>query len=217
MNIPQRRAILVILGISNDLATHLTHLYNITVANEETFSEAVTIAIRSDESQKQTDNISTGSSSLTTSNDLLKLLNKRGLRPLPEYRHQVISELIAMVESFDKPRTMAEVKAILAEKVPVSKSQLQHLLNAVVRSHCALDDNGFPVLSFTSPFSKLVSNDPAVIESKCIEIYVHTVLLIDPDYFNNPDHIVEFQRVVGSDAPDTELIRKIKERLSLGQ
>lgn len=217
LNIPQRRAILVILGISNDLATHLTHLYNITVANEETFSEAVTIAIRSDESQKQTDNISTGSSSLTTSNDLLKLLNKRGLRPLPEYRHQVISVLIAMVESFDKPHTMAEVKAILAEKVPISKSQLQHILNAIVRSNCVLDDNSFPVLSFTLPFSNLISNDPAVIESKCIEIYVHTVLLIDPDYFNNPDHIVEFQRVIGSNVLDMELIRKIKERLSLSR
>ncbi len=217
LNIPQSRAILVILGISNDLATHLTHLYNITVANEETFLAAVAITVTSDESQKQTDNIATDFSSRPDTHDLLKLLNKRGLRPLPEYRHQVISELIAMVESFEEPRTMAEVKAILAEKVPVSKSQLQHLLNAIVRSHCALDDNGFPVLSFTSPFSKLVSNDPAVIDSKCIEIYVHTVLLVDRDYFSQPDHIVEFQRVVGSDAPDMELIRKIKERLLLGQ
>ncbi len=122
-----------------------------------------------------------------------------------------------MVESFDKPRTMAEVKATLAEKVPISKSKLQHILNAIVRSNCVLNDNSFPVLSFTLPFSNLISNDPAVIESKCIEIYVHTVLLIDPDYFNNLDHIVEFQRVIGSNVLDMELIRKIKERLSLSR
>jgi hypothetical protein len=140
------------------------------------------------------------------------LLNKAGLRPVPEYRQQVINELIAAVRSLDQPTSMAEVKSVLAEKVRASKSQLQDILNAIVRGGCLLDDEGRIVLSFTSPFSKLVSDDPGVIEGKCIESYVRTVLLVDPTYFENPHNTGEFERVVGGKAPDMATIRKLREQ-----
>ncbi len=118
-----------------------------------------------------------------TVNNLQTLFNKAGLRPVPDLRQYIIVKLINTVKSLNQPITMAEVKSILAEKVHISKSQLQDILNAVVRSGCLLDDNGQAVFSFTAPFSKFISYDPLVIESKCIESYVRAVLLVNPTYF----------------------------------
>lgn len=84
---------------------------------------------------------------------------------------------------------MAHIKAVLAERVGASKSQLQDILNAILRSGCLLDDNRQPVLSFTTPFANLISDDPSVIERKCLESYVRAVLLADPTYFEDLNNV----------------------------
>lgn len=43
--VPKSRAVLVILGIPDDLTVNLTHLYDITVANENNFLERVAAAV----------------------------------------------------------------------------------------------------------------------------------------------------------------------------
>lgn len=213
LSIPKSRAILVVLGISNDLTANLTHLYDITVANETNFPERVCAAAELwGYVQKQE---SIGLPTLTVTvvpSNLSTLFNKAGLRPLPEYRQQVVAELIALVRTLDQPATMAEAKFRLASKVRASKSQLQDLLNAIVRSGCLVDDDGLTVLSFTSPFSKLVSDNPSVIESKCIESYVRAVLLVDPDYFESLHNVGEFERIVGGKAPDMVTIRRLRKQ-----
>lgn len=141
------------------------------------------------------------------------MLNKSGLRPLPEHRQQVIAELIAVANTLDHPTTLAEVKAVLANKLQVSKSQLQDLLNAVVRSGCLLDDDGSTVLSFTSPFSRLVSDDPSVIDRKCIESYVQAILSVDSTYFENPHNVGEFERLVGGKVPDLATMKRLSAEL----
>jgi len=211
LDIPKLRAILVILDVADDITAKLTELYDITVANQNNFLERVCTAIALSGQEQEIIGLPTPTAgSISTS--LSTLLNKAGLRPVPRHRPQVISELIKLVESLDGPTTMAEVKSTLAEKVRASKSQLQDLLNAIVRSGCLLDDDGITVLSFTSPFSKLVSDDPSVIESKCIESYVRAVLLVDPDYFNNPRNVSEFERAVGGKVPDTATVEKLREQ-----
>lgn len=212
LSIPKPRAILVILDIPDQLTTDLTNLYDITVANEYNFLKLVCAAVGVGYPQEQ-EFIALPHPTITAiPSSLSTLLNKAGLRPVPEYRQQVIDELIAVVRSLDQPTAMAEVKSVLTEKVRTSKSQLQDLLNAIVRSGCLLDDDGLIVLSFNSTFSRLASDDPAVIESKCIESYVRAVLLVDPTYFENPYNIGEFERVVGGKAPDMATIRKLREQ-----
>jgi len=211
LSIPKLRAILVILDIPDDLTTNLTYLYDITVANENNFLERVCTALGLSAQEQEVTGLPTPTAS-GISTSLSTLLNKAGLRPVPRHRPQVISELIKLVESLDGPTTMAEVKSMLAERVQASKSQLQDLLNAIVRSECLLDDDGIPVLSFTSPFSKLTSDEPSVIESKCIESYVRSVLSVDPDYFNNPRNVSEFERAVGGKVPDTATVEKLREQ-----
>lgn len=213
LSTPKSRAILVILGISNDLTANLTNLYDITVANEKNFLEKVCAAVglSGHVQQQESTGLPTLNGAVVPSH-LSTLLNKVGLRPLPEYRQQVIAELTSVVRSLHQPITMAEMKSILANKVRASKSQLQDLLNAIVRSGCLLDDNGLTVLSFTSPFSKLVSENPSVIESKCIESYIRAVLLVDPTYFERPHNVGEFERIVGGKAPDIATIGKLREQ-----
>lgn len=211
LGIPKSRALLVILGIPDNLTANLTSLYDITVVNGNNFLKAVCAAVELEYPQEQEfSGWPTSTSGIPSS--LSTLLNKAGLRPVPEYRRQVINELIALVRSLGQPTTMAEVKSVLAEKVRASKSQLQDLLNAIVRSGCLLGNEGLIVSSFTSPFSKMVSEDPSVIESKCIETYVRAVLLVDPTYFESPHNIGEFERVVGGKAPDMATIKRVREQ-----
>jgi hypothetical protein len=211
LSVPKQRAILVILGIPNDVATNLTHLYDMTVVNENNFLEIIGSALGlPGYSPSQPPSQPTLSASGIPSS-LQTLLNKAGLRPLPEYRQQVISQLILVTGSLTQPMTMAEVKTALAEKVPTSKSQLQDILNAVIRSGCLSDEAGTPVLSFTAPFSKLISDDPSIIESKCLESYVRAALDVNITYFDNPHHIDEFERIVGANAPDMATIKKLGE------
>lgn len=212
--VPKSRSILVILGIPNELTVNLTRLYDITVANEHNFLEKVAAAVGLAGSEHES--ASNGLSALVapvTPSGLSTLLNKAGLRPLPEYRRQAINELIAVSRSLDQPATLVEVKAVLANRLQVSKNQLQDLLNAMIRSGCLLDNEGSAVLSFTTPFSKLISDDPEVIERKCIESYVRAVLQVDPTYFESPQNIGEFERIVGGKAPDIATIKALRDEL----
>lgn len=207
LSIPKSRAILVILDIPEELTTNLTYLYDVTVANESNFLGKVCNIIGLSGCVEGQKSIRFPTSTAPViPNNLFTLLNKAGLRPAPEYRRRVITELISIVKALEQPMTMAQVKSILVERVRISKNQLQDLLNAIVRSGCLLDDNGSTVLSFTSPFSKLISGDPSVIESKCIESYARAVLLVDPNYFENPQNIEEFERIVGGKLPDVTKI-----------
>ena len=205
--VPKERAILVILGISDDLTSQLTDLYDLTVANENNFLAQVAAAFDLIEIPRDaTPPAPVQPGKLST------LLNKAGLRPLPEIRSEVIAQLIEVVESMDEPGTLVEVKSILAERIQTSKSKLQDILNAVVRGGCLLDEQGETVLSFTSPFSSLFSLNSDEIERKCIESYAQAVLIVDPTYFDDEKNVVEFEQVIVGKVPDAEVIEELKRK-----
>jgi len=206
--IPKERAILVVLDISDELSSQLTDLYDITVANENNFLALVAAALDLADIPRDvppTASIQPGR--------LSTLLNKAGLRPLPGIRSFVIEELVKVVSAMDEPRTLADVKAILAERVDISKSKLQDILNAVVRSGCLVDEQGEIVRSFTVPFANLASLDPRTLEKRCVESYVYAVLRVDPTFFDSRETIAEFEEVTGGKVPDLKTIELLKERI----
>jgi len=206
--IPKERAILVVLGISDELSSQLTDLYDITVANENNFLALVAAALDfADIPYDATPTWPVQPGRLST------LLNKAGLRPLPEFRLPVIKELVKVASSMDEPRTLAEVKVVLAERIEISKSKLQDILNAVVRSGCLVDEEGQIVRSFTVPFAGLISSDPLDIERKCMESYTLAVLRTDPGFFDDRNNIIEFEEVTGGQAPTPETIKFMKEQV----
>ena len=206
--IPKERSILVVLGISDELSSQLTDLYDITVANENNFLALVAAAL--DFVDIPRDITPTGP---VQPGKLSTLLNKAGLRPLPGIRSLVIEELVKMAGSMGEPRTLAEVKGILAERIDVSKSKLQDILNAVIRGECLVDEQGEVVRSFTVPFANLVSSDPLEIEKRCIESYVLAVLRVDFNFFDKDRNIAEFEEVTGGEVPGPETIELLKERV----
>lgn len=212
LSVPEQRTFLIILGITDNLTTKLTHLYGITVANEHNFLEKICAALGLSRCKQRQKSVKP-SGPTDTPSSLSTLLNKAGLRLVPEYRRQIINELITVVGILDRPGTMSEMKSILAKKVQVSKSKLQDILHAIVRGECLLDDDGQTVFSFASPFSRLISNDPTVVEGKCIESYVRTILLTDPEHFESPHNINEFERVTGGKVPDIATIKSLRESL----
>jgi len=146
---------------------------------------------------------------------LSTLLNKAGLRPLPEIRSEVIHQLIEIVNPMDEPRTLVEVKSILTERVQVSKSKLQDILRAVVRGGCLLDEQGESVLSFTIPFSGLISSHASEIERKCMESYAQAVLVVDTSYFDDESNVIEFEQVTGGEMPDTGTTEQLRRKARL--
>ena len=216
LSIPKERAILVILGIPSDLTQSLTDLYDMTIANEKNFFEKIRVALGLASDEQGHEVMSSVSSSIIAPVssgaliDVSPLLNKVGLRPMPEYRGQFIKELIRIVRSQNKPITAIDMKSVLAERIPaISKSQLQDLFNVIVRSGCMLNDSGLAIFSFNVPISKLVSEDPLIIESKCIECYIRAVLVSDSDYFEHSQNIGDFERIIGGKAPDITAIRTL--------
>lgn len=221
LSIPKARSILTILGITGELARKLTSLHEISVANEKTFLDVIAHSV------KQADNAAaqppepplrlpppdTAPVDVVKNGRLSTLLNKVQLRPMPEHRMRVIKELVAIVEAHGGPITMVEAKALLAARMPLSKSQLQELLNAVVRSGCLLDAAGEPVASFTIPVARLVSSQPLAIHERCLESYVMAILRVEPEFFDAPHNRDEFERTVGAKAPDGAVILALKQRL----
>lgn len=208
--VPEERSILVILGISDDLTSQLTDLYDLTVANESNFLAQVGAAFDMIEIPCDTPSITPSLTTPMEPEKLSTLLNKAGLRPLPTIRPEVISRLIEVVESMDEPSTLFDVKSILAERIETSNSKLQDILNAIARSGCFLNEQGETVQYFGFPFSDTASLNPEEIERKCVESYVRAVLVVDLTYFENEKNVVTFEEVVGGKAPDAEAIEKLK-------
>ncbi|MBC7251281.1 MAG: hypothetical protein H5T62_13460 [Anaerolineae bacterium] len=206
--VPRDRSILVVLGISDELTSQLTHLYDITVANENNFLDMVASALGLAEIPHEvTVNGAVPAGKLST------LLNRAGLRPLPEIRPAVIEQLIDVVSSMHRPSTLVEVKSILAERTGESKSKLQDILNAVVKGGCLVDEQGELVYSFTVPFAGLVSRDSAEIEGRCMTAYIQAVLRTDPAFFDSSNNVAEFEQVTGGRMHDPATIERLREQI----
>ncbi|MBX3054411.1 MAG: hypothetical protein KF753_23260, partial [Caldilineaceae bacterium] len=232
LSVPSERSLLVILDIPNELTDNLTDLYEIIVTNEGNFLEKARLSLGLSEippageagqsaaqpaSQRSVQPPTQPAIPAEMPSSISTLLNKVGLRPVPEHRRQVIEELVKVVATFQQPMTMIETKAILAEIVQTSKSQLQDILNAVLRSECVLDGDGTVIPVFTYPFCKLTSEDPADIDQKCVESYARAILWNSPAYFDSPNNVAEFERVVGGKMPDPATMQTLREQAPSGE
>ncbi len=229
LDIPEARAILVILGISDSLASQLTSLYKITVANERTLLARVAEALNPDAKEASTPSataspaqpitptgVSTGGTSgpPTKPHPLSTLLNKASLRPLPEVRAQAIAELLDLVAEMDAPQAMTEIKPVLADRLALSRSKTQDLLNAIVRGRCLVDPEGQPMINFIAPFARLDPSDPDAIEQRCMESYARAVLQVHPDYFSSNANIRTFESITGGVLPDEETLAGLRAQIT---
>jgi len=69
---------------------------------------------------------------------------------------------------------------------------------------------GKKISEFNQRISKLVSLDPIVLDNKCIEAYASKILSVEPNYFENPENIREFEQTVGGKVPQQNIINLLK-------
>ena len=213
LGVPVSLAFLVILDLADSQARNYTNIWNITVVNQNRLIPAIAAALGLPESQETPQ---VNQFVIIPPRGLLTFLNKKHLRPLPEYRQSVISELIDLLIEPERPITLSQVEVILAEKLAeplgISKTKLHDILNAVLRSNCLLNERREIVISSAEPISTLVSSELLFLDKKCIESYAFAVLAANPNYFENLDNVSEFEQTVGGEIPNLETIEQLKSK-----
>lgn len=151
-----------------------------------------------------------GSSSSIPAGKLSTFLRRQNLRPLPEERPLIIREFVNLCGSLDAPKTLTEIKAILVNQFQnqpeISNVKLHQVLKAIAQAGVCQNQEKEIITSFNLPIASLVILDTEAIEQKCILSYVSTILAFDPNYFQYPQQIEEFETVVGGKFPP-ELLR----------
>lgn len=224
LGIAKERSFLVILDISESQTVDLTNLWDITVVNRDNFLNQISANLNLTlplELELKPNNLADHhkllfeAANLVANQDnsstdippgkLLTFLRRQNLRPLPEERTQVIKELIKLLSGLTTPLTLTEIKALLAHQLQhnpeISNVKLHQILKAIVQSGSLQNEAGETISSFNLPVTKLVAPDAETIEKKCILSYASTILAFEPNYFQNPEQIKEFELVVGGKVP----------------
>ncbi|MEB3357262.1 MAG: hypothetical protein VKK04_11085 [Synechococcales bacterium] len=214
LNIPKGRSLLVILDIPTEQAQTLTTLWDITVTNQELLLACVKEAIQP--SPAAADSASEPEPSVDLHQQIHALLKERRIPPVPEYRLQVIHELVKLVRDVSPPMTLRQVKESLyeemADMLQISKTKLQGILQTVLRSGCLLDQNHQPISSFNSPIYALATAEPENLDTQCVHQYASVVLTVDPTFFHHPQQVQVFEQVVGAPAPDPATLEELSRR-----
>ena len=218
LDVAKNRAFIVGLKLSDAQTVSWTNLWNITVANCNNLLKHISIAVGI--SDCLPDNFSetaiiqeTYKPSAKNSFQLSQFLKKKRILPLPKCRANIINELIKMFSELEYPTTMTQVKINLGQSLGISNSQVTSILNVIMRSQCVLDANGTPVSTYQEPAFALVSSEAEVLESKCVECYVSTVLSVNVNYFENTGNVHEFEKIVGGKLPDMDTIERLKDEI----
>ncbi|HOG48307.1 MAG TPA: hypothetical protein PLJ35_19445 [Anaerolineae bacterium] len=199
LGVPKANAVLALLEVSPNLARSLTGLYDMSVTNPAGLGQAIGYALEMP--AESIPKAQPPATAVRVAGRLAAVLNKAGLRPLPEERPAIIQALIDLMAGLQEPATLAQLKPLLAERLAASRSQVQDVLNAIIRGGCALDANGEPVTSGAMPVARLISTDAVEIEARCLQSYARAALLHDAGYFAGAGSADEFERVTGGRVP----------------
>ncbi|MHA1792530.1 MAG: Card1-like endonuclease domain-containing protein [Promethearchaeota archaeon] len=205
LGVPKNRSFLIILGIDEKICSHLSNVYDINVANQNTFVPLISKALHAPSSIKTRYNRAIPPGSLLT------FLNKLNLRPLPSLRKEAIKCLINSINK--KPFSLIEIKSELASALNCSKSKTQDIINVLMKSKSFFDKNGDHVWSLKDEIFSVISESPEFINRKCVEYYAKVILQADPNFFEHDDNIIEFKNIVGDNPPSRERIKLLKKEI----
>lgn len=226
LGIPKERTFLVGLELSDSKTVESTAIWDITVANLNTFIQQIEKTLnlsldRENQPNLESSNyqeIQANNPTFEPSNDrklqpnnqilerpsntVFKILNKKSLRPSPKYRKQVIEQIVKLFAESDCPSERVKINYSqiceeIHQKLSISKNKIDEIIRALIRSQSFLDDSGKPIAAYKDPIAKLVSSDCNVLNQKCIELYRKAMLESDPNFFDNPKNVKEFNDTVG--------------------
>jgi hypothetical protein len=209
LSIPKERAFLVVWELADNQAESFTSRWDITVVNRNNFLVKIKQALGLN---VETEITYTANTEPLFTVSAMEILTKK-YAPSPEYRPQVLQELINLFSQLETPLTLAEVKRELVNKMQIEEKKIYQILKTLWNGGSVQNAEDKVIKSFNKPASKLITNDPAVLEAKCLEQYVKVVLFNEQDFFENSENQQQFISVVGGDLVTMENIDKIKKKL----
>ena len=228
LKVNKERSFLVILGLSDRLASGLTEMYDLVVSNENLFIQDINkIFTTKPQLKKATESnftnlkrtIKIKPKTIQHRDELLTTFKKAKLRPVPEWRTKVLLNLSQIVDRDDyNPQLLKELKEQVFLLISgVSKTILVEILNALIMAECLLDTDNKPLYSYHQHVSSLASDRLEVLEQKCLEVYALIICLTDPKYFTVLANLEDFQAVVGAanlNSLDLAKIQNLADRIS---
>ncbi len=191
LSIGKENSCLIILGLPTHLTQKLTQLYEITVLNENNFLDYIELLLKGEIPKK----LSKNNSIVNQTTELSTIFKKAGIRPLPEIRTLIITE----IQEVKLPQTLIEIKKEISDKLTdISNNKIQDIINVLLQSGCFLDEKKQPIISFKDNVYSLISNEENDLETRCLNIYKETILAMDENYFASPENLRNFQGIVGS-------------------
>lgn len=200
-----------ILGLDHEIAAQFSEEYGLTVANEDQVTEAFGLPTVA---QVQ---IATTQQEAQYPENLRAFLNQHNLRPFPERRDLVLTNLLRLAKSLPAPIPLSEYKQILNEELGVSRTCIQDLLNAVVRSGSVLDAHGRELYSFNLEVGSFRYQTLEELQAQCRQSYCYVILKRFPNYFNFERNRKEFAEVVQLEPPTNAEILKVLTLISEAQ
>jgi len=212
MGIRKSCTLLVVLDLDQERAAALSSIHSLTFVGYDQLTEQISLALGDSDNFEDEEQLPNTDKSFALDKppELFSLLNKVQLRPHPELRPMVLTATLEYVDAAPKPLLFRDVKAAMARQFQhISKSKLQHLLNAVVLGKCLLNDKGEVVHSFVDPFVKLVPNNADELENRCQRVYIQAIIRERPDFFTQDQHYLDFQKVVGC-LPSRDMVEAVR-------
>jgi hypothetical protein len=137
------------------------------------------------------------------------ILRKYNVRPSPECRAIILRELIELISTSEESHTRKEIRDILFERLQesdnISKSKIQEILVALMRQKALIDEEENPIEAHDIPIARLITDDPTILERKCLEEYIQIALRYRANFFKNPQNRQEFLEVIGNGYCESDL------------
>ena len=208
LSIPKQRAFLVVWEMSDHQAENLTSRWGITVVNRNNFMAKITAALEGN---------------LPANNQEVKKIEmpkKININPLErlkevycystEYRRDILTNLIAIFNQIKEPVILDDIKKQLLVQMPqVEDLHIYQVLKAVWKSGCLENQEGRIIRVFKEPVNHLKYDDVEILEQKCIAEYTRCVLINDEHFFDDGEHIEEFEKIIGGKLPEESAIKEI--------
>ncbi|MCW6037496.1 hypothetical protein K4A83_14610 [Spirulina subsalsa FACHB-351] len=221
LKVEPERAFIVILDICEEDAEVNSKLHSIRVLNENNFTEVIAKILKGEREITVSEPSAPPviPKTLRVSQEVQKLttmLNKEGVRPLSTERKAVIKKLLELWNNDPTPRNVIELKALVfdrldPEELPnFSKSKLQDIFNALLEGQCFLDAQGNSLILRKQVVHRVVSEQLEELDRRCIERYASVVLGENSDYFDSPDNVALFEKVVGGNVPPPDVLARLK-------
>ncbi|MBN2055753.1 hypothetical protein JW905_12570 [bacterium] len=208
---PIEQSHMFVLGLEDELAEQLSEEFNLRVSSQDRVLESFEIfdlPVSRLVSTKIFHEFPT---------NLRAFLNQHNLRPFPERRKHVLANLLRLSQTLPTPLPLTNYKRILHQHLGVSKTCIQDILNAVVRSGSVIDLDGNQLYSFNLPVSSFSTDSIEELDSRCRQSYCYVILKYHPSYFDMDSNRNDFIETVGLAPPAEEEIQRILEMIQTAQ